>query len=447
MLAIPIRRIPFVIKFSKAQDLLLISETPALSDSELTRFACQLNHGDGTQYRYTCVIFKDFETGWAHSVMLEKLEQVSPHGVRGKLRPLCSGPCIKELRDTAQESSLGFFALYPIVGSPVTTIPESLDISLSIADICVTSLQYLSAMASYDPSTSSTTVYYKANARVDDFMFDVRTKSLWFTNHHNSLLVHQSWSGTSYLSVDYDLKDQLDLPSNNDGSELAALLGAIQCLSNFSNNSAKETGNPDDWMALETFLNSRNELGSNSIWSCIEFFSRYLDSDSDHLAHGQASGYTTGTRGSSLSSSSTSNGNCNGSSTSGNSSSSGNGSSSEPKNTPSVAKYPKAPGANSPLSISQLISSQAAQALAENKSNPIVVVNDLYQRLTGVPPSLKDEGRLGGSDHVPRFGCSFVFPNGESVSSEGSSKQEAKANVALHILEAIAKGSIPKMQR
>lgn len=377
--------------------------------------------------------------------MLEKLEQVNPQGVRGKLRPLCSGPCLKELRDTAQESSLGFFSLYPIVGSPVTTIPESIDISLSVADICITALQHLSAMASYDPSTASTTVYYKANARVDDFLFDVRTKSLWFANHHNSLLVHQSWSGTSYLSVDYDLKDQQDFPCNNDGSELTALLAAVQCLTRLFNNHAKEISNPDEWMALEMFLNARNE--SKTIWSCIEFFSRFLDSDQSdsHASHG---GYASGTRGSSPSASSTSSA---GNSTSGHSGShNGNGSSvssSESRNGSAVPKYPKAPGANSPLSISQLIASQAAQALSENKSNPIVVVNDLYQRLTGVPPSLKDEGRLGGSDHVPRFGCSFVFPNGETVSSEGSSKQEAKANVAMHILEAIAKGAIPKLQR
>lgn len=379
--------------------------------------------------------------------MAEKLHQASPQSARCKLRPIYYGPCLKELGETAQESSLAYFALYPIVGSPVSAIPETIDIALSVNDLANAALEYLLSMSSCDPTTSADTVFYKAGAHVDDFLYDVRSKRLWFINFDNTLLSHQNWSGSTYLQTTFDLKGEDDLPPTNDGSELSALLESLYQLAIFPVNSAKEFGDKGAWKKVETFLSKRNE--NPSLAACFDFFSIYGDSsdtadysfiDTAPLTPVTIPGTVLHTANASPTSEE-----------------------SKPSSlapvipisvsvpitaltiTPSVPKYPRAPGANAPIASSiAAIASQASLALAESKANPIVVVNDLYQRLTGIPPSLKDEGRLGGSDHVPRFGCSFTFPNGETISCEGSSKQEAKSNVAMHILEAIAKGSIPK---
>lgn len=448
-----------MIKLSAAQDLVLLARLPLTSDFQHARFSCLVTHNDGVQVRYNCVIFEDYEIGWAQAALVEKLEQHSPQSSRCKLRPIFFGPCIKSIVDSSNRSvEVAYYALYPVVGPPITALPESVFIDLTAQEICTAAHEYLLSMLSCDLSTPSQTIFCKDNTKPDDFIYDPRLKRIWLANFDNSIMLHQNWSGTSYLLANARHGMQI----KNDGSEFSALIKAIRILMDFPRNSGKDS-NSSDWRMLELFLSS-NEV--QSIQHCLEFFAAHGDSFEDSESLPPLSDIYYVPNASSAPAGSTATNGVHGVIFSNSQAlaplariSSPTSSESEPTSTSSTAstlssnskayqpKYSKAPGANSPLPQAHIIASQASQALSENKSNPIVVVNDLYQRLTGVPPSLKDEGRLGGSDHVPRFGCSFTFPNGEIIRAEGSSKQEAKANVAIHILEAISKGTIPKTQR
>lgn len=441
------------------QDLSLVAELPRNGCRD--RRILQLNASDGTIKRYECHVFSDYEVGWASSLMVEKMRQSSPSSVRYKLRPTCHGPCIVGLGDNPLQCGLGYFALYPVLGPPVIAIPESLDLAMTPRQICAAALEHLYSMAALDPAGASPTVLYSPEASADEWIFDHRTKRIWQSDFSRCVLINQSWTGTTFLSptIDarrlenhHDTKSKADLTST---PALRSLLQAISFLASFTNNSHRKDPNlAGEWTALQEFLANRERA---NLSACVAFFAQYSQVSEEILiyppggevsrapangqhaipslrsqvppsgAPGASFSHPTGVNSPALVPP---------------------GMFAEPS-APSkplvapVAKYPKAPGSNAPLSATVLaVAQQAAQALADHKAglkcNPIVIVNDLYQRLYGVPPTLKDDGRLGGPDHVPRFGSSFTFPSGETICAEGSSKQDAKLNVATRILDIMA---------
>lgn len=449
------------------QDMVLVAELPPLLSTHI-RVLLQLNAADGSVKRYECYVFQDYESGWGSATMVEKMTSCSPASVRYKLRPVYHGPCILALNDSPSECRVSYFALYPVIGPPVVAIPESIDLALTPHQICSAALEHLYSMAVLDPDSASPTVLYTLQEPVDSWIFDIRNKRLWQVDFSHCILVHQSWTGTSYLSPSSSLLNgedatELDL-SHSRVSPVSQLLSAVRELVAFPHNSFKSDDNyHHDWIALDEFL--ANKRQTQSIRSCIQFFSQFAQVSDQIMTSpfgadsstSSSAASTPGLRGTAASASIA----IGASTTSSTSPSSlllppGLATSPSisvgvpaPETAPGAAKsyqapkYPRAPGSNAPLSgVVVAVAQQAAQALSDHKAgvkcNPIVIVNDLHQRLYGAPPTLKDLGRLGGPDHIPRFGCSFTFPSGETIVAEGSSKQDAKLNVATRLLEIIA---------
>lgn len=67
--------------------------------------------------------------------------------------------------------------------------------------------------------------------------------------------------------------------------------------------------------------------------------------------------------------------------------------------------------------------------------NPIGLVNEYHQKNNIVLPTYHDAGRASGSDHEPLFRCICVLNDGtnRSFESSGTSKKEAKTNVAISV--------------
>lgn len=86
-------------------------------------------------------------------------------------------------------------------------------------------------------------------------------------------------------------------------------------------------------------------------------------------------------------------------------------------------------------SSSSADSGQGPLELPLTHHNPIGLVNEYHQKNNIVLPTYHDAGRASGSDHEPLFRCICVLNDGtlRSFESSGTSKKEAKTNVAIAV--------------
>jgi dsRNA-specific ribonuclease len=79
----------------------------------------------------------------------------------------------------------------------------------------------------------------------------------------------------------------------------------------------------------------------------------------------------------------------------------------------------------------------AAQASALTHANPIGAVNEFHQKRGLRMPAYHDAGRTSGPDHEPSFLATVTLYDGRTFEARGTSKKDAKTNVALKVANAL----------
>lgn len=414
-----------MMKITSAQDVALLAELRGEPYERIKAFLIQFTMSDGVMARYVCAIFDDYRGGWAECAMVEFIVEHLPEAARFKLEPSFHGPCLFSLGDSAEQSTVGYLALYPQVGVPVSALPGAVDLDFSAWNLCSAVLEHLEAMSA---STSLSCHLHIANPLASDYLIDIPNKRIWLQNFSQATLVWSDCFGTSVMSPLRDFA--AELPMDNVNDQLAVILNVVRALVDFGHNTAK-SADAKSFQDIATFLASKK---TTSLKSCIAFFK-----EQGSLLEGIHTSPSTLPPQSPSSSSSSSPLAALAASSSHSQQLIGIGRRNNTKESAearaiaaAVPKYTKSsvvPASPTVLSVSDL----------QLNPNPVGTINDIFQRLTGKSPQFKDEGRTGGADHVPRFGCGFTLPNGDYISAEGSSKQEAKTNVAYKVLEILSR--------
>lgn len=439
------------------------------SDSSHSGYIIGLCFDNDSREQFYVKIFDNYSAGWAESSMVEHLLQHCPNAARFKLIPLVQGPCIVSLGSSSDQSLATWFALYPITGTPVDEIPTSVDINMSFQEICTAAMEHIDALKMSGMNATRPCAFSYGRALSTPFIVDIPSKCIWMTNFQSSEFSWQDWTGTYTLSpvrlralqntrgsnepanqAIQAAHGPLDLSSSSLDYLLAALLDTIHGLATFPNNSAKTPKGRANWKKLISFCSpdGRTEE-THSLQKCSEFFSQFgVITETIFTGHttpnmappnayrssmeidSHSATMSTATTSSTLSWSSRPEFH------------------SPPKSSPlsrlTTLDSTMSRGAASTMSSislprpasSPIGSTTSTRTLIQDfKTNPVVVLNGHLQKLTGSSPQFIDEGRKGGHDHNPRFGCSLVLPGGQKLYAEGSSKQDAKANVSSRALE------------
>lgn len=413
-----------MIQMTAARDIALLAVMNGEPYQVVQAHLLLFTMADGLKTRFICQVYDDYEPGWAESAMVEAIVERLPEAARFKLQPSFRGPCIVALGDEGRPSRVGYFALYPQVGVPVTALPGAVNLDWSAEDLCSAVLEQLEAISA---STSLSCHLQIDNLSDANYLIDVPNKRIWMIGFGATTLVWSDHFGTSVMSS-RRLNLQEDLPLDNTDQQLEALISVVKALVDFPHNSAK-IESPEHFQPIADFLASKKN--ACSLKKCIAFFKDHGEL-LDHVHTSVANFSPASNRipsATAVSPPRLSN-QTNLQTQPQQQLSSVRGTAEAARSIAAIhPKYTKAVAAAAPVIAASL----------ETKQNPVGALNDVFQKLTGASPQFKDEGRIGGADHVPRFSCGFQLPNGEYLTSDGSSKQEAKTNVAIKVLEALAR--------